>query len=185
MSNSPHSNSHRNPLSNLPNNPPKDFINDIDSSEPDRAALIDHLIVNMHSLKRTLGGHRMSRNRFGNKLGKNNLSFPQIGLLFSLAAKTPLTTTDLAEQFGVSASAITQMVQPLEDAGYVQRHTDQNDRRVSFLQLSRRGKHHIKSMQRKQTEHFYQVFSVLSNVELQQLITITKKLTSATKRGDL
>ncbi len=56
------------------------------------------------------------------------------------AAEKGLTIKELSAGFGVTASSITQHVNPLESAGYIVRRADFDDRRIVRVSLTKKGK---------------------------------------------
>jgi DNA-binding MarR family transcriptional regulator len=50
------------------------------------------------------------------------------------------STTELAEELGVSVSAATQIADRLEKCGFVERMSDRHDRRIKILALTEQGK---------------------------------------------
>src|SRR5699024_8199434 len=61
-------------------------------------------------------------------------------LHLSRAPEQKLRRVDLAEKVGLSASAVTRKLAPLEKIGMVKREANARDARVSFVKLARGGK---------------------------------------------
>lgn len=67
------------------------------------------------------------------------LTAAQAGALFALAPETDTSVTALAEALGLAQSAVSVLVQRLEQAGLVERRPDPFDRRAALLALTPRG----------------------------------------------
>jgi DNA-binding MarR family transcriptional regulator len=63
----------------------------------------------------------------------------QARLLMTLAEQDGLSHSEIAERLEVSASAVTKVVQRMEEAHYVQRQVDPADERVSRVYLQAQG----------------------------------------------
>lgn len=81
--------------------------------------------------------------RFDGRLGSwHGISFADFGILLqlSLAPGARLRRVDLAEQLGLTASAVTRALLPLEKIGLVSRKPDPNDARVGYATLTATGR---------------------------------------------
>lgn len=81
--------------------------------------------------------------RFDGRLGSwHGLSFGDFIVLLhiSRAEDGRLRRVDLARELGLTASAVTRMLIPLEKIGLVSRQTDENDGRVGYAVLTKAGR---------------------------------------------
>ncbi len=81
--------------------------------------------------------------RLDRRLGAlHGLSFIDFTVLKELAADPngKLRRVDLAEKLGVTQSAVTRILVPLEKIGLVSRHPDPNDARVGYAVLTKVGR---------------------------------------------
>ena len=80
--------------------------------------------------------------KFDSRLSLHSLSLNDLMILFHLsrAPEEKLRRIDLAEKVGLSASAITKKIAPLEKIGIVKREATERDARVSFVKLAKGGK---------------------------------------------
>ena len=81
--------------------------------------------------------------RFDGRLGSwHGMSFGDFIVLLhiSRAEDGRLRRVDLARELGLTASAVTRILIPLEKIGLVSRQTDENDGRVGYAVLSKRGR---------------------------------------------
>ncbi len=65
---------------------------------------------------------------------------PVHGFVFGILAAGPLSTTDLADQLGVSKQAAGQLVEHLERRGYLTKEADPHDKRARRLVMTERGR---------------------------------------------
>ena len=81
--------------------------------------------------------------RFDGRLGSfHGLSFGDFIVLhhISRAEDGRLRRVDLARELGLTASAVTRILIPLEKVGLVSRQTDERDGRVGYAVLTKRGR---------------------------------------------
>ncbi len=81
----------------------------------------------------------MSR-RFDGKLGSLGLTEFLILVQLERSKAGRMRRIDLAESVGLTASAVTRLLAPMEKIGLVKRETNPGDARVSFVTLSSGGK---------------------------------------------
>lgn len=136
----------------------------------ERSAILEQIMKHMGSLHRHMA---TSRDAF---LAQFDLSRPQIELLFSVK-HGKRSVKDLAAYFGVSSSAISQMIAQLEANNLVERRQDETDRRITYVQLSRGGKKAFQSIRDSFMNHLNDKFNKISLEELTQLRRIIAKIT--------
>src|SRR6185295_1624837 len=81
--------------------------------------------------------------RFDGRLGAwHGIGFADFAILLQLhrAPERQLRRVDLAEQLGLTASAVTRALIPLEKIGLVSRKADPNDARVSYATMTAAGR---------------------------------------------
>ena len=99
-----------------------------------------------HSLRFCLALSRMNgqvNRRLDGKLGAlHGLSFVDFTVLLELSAQPQgrLRRVDLAEKLGVTQSAITRILIPLEKIGLVAREQDPRDARVGYAAITKTGR---------------------------------------------
>jgi DNA-binding MarR family transcriptional regulator len=90
------------------------------------------------SFKATMVAMRRLRGRDTHRAGE--LSYAQYGLLFGLADGSELSARELATAADLSPATVTQMLDSLEDAGFVARVRSERDKRVVLVSLTERGR---------------------------------------------
>jgi DNA-binding MarR family transcriptional regulator len=90
-----------------------------------------------HSFKAAMAAVRRLRGR--ESQGQGELSYAQYSLLFGLAAEPELSTSRLAALAELSPATVTQMLDHLEQAGFVTRIRSDRDKRVVLVALTEPG----------------------------------------------
>ncbi|RLQ95249.1 MarR family transcriptional regulator [Falsibacillus albus] len=90
--------------------------------------------------------------------------------------------SDLSKALNVSASHITTITDSLFEKDLISRQRSSSDRRVVFLILTSLGKELIVKIEKRKSEYFKNRFDVLSEMEVEQFITLFKKM-DASKHG--
>jgi DNA-binding MarR family transcriptional regulator len=90
-----------------------------------------------HSFKGAMAAVRRLRGR--ESQGQGELSYAQYSLLFGLAAEPELSSSRLAALADLSPATVTQMLDHLEQAGFVTRIRSDQDKRVVLVALTDRG----------------------------------------------
>lgn len=80
-----------------------------------------------------------------------------------------LRLTELAERLGVSVQRAGQLVQALEDAGYVERAVDASDARAKLVRYSARGRRLWRDADEIHAELFEELVQQLGSAELERL----------------
>jgi DNA-binding MarR family transcriptional regulator len=132
-----------------------------------REALVQELVEDFIKLR------QLSKRQLTSQSG---LSTAQAGLLFLLAHHHRVTGNKIARLLGVSASAASQMMDPLVEKGLVDRVRDDNDRRIVYLVLTTDGHQLLKQHKQQIMEHLRQALDNLSDQELNQLGKLHKKI---------
>lgn len=104
------------------------------------------------------------------------LTTPQLYLLHLLDQKECWKVTELAESMCVQPSAITAMVDRLEQNHFVERERDEIDRRVVFLRISAEGKKVLKTAGEKRKKILVKYLQHLKKEEVITLVNLSEKL---------
>ena len=100
----------------------------------------------------------------------------QARLLYLMHKQGKTTIKELATILGTTPSAATQLVEGLVEASLVTRKADRKDRRVTWLDLSAKGKKTFTTFHRVHLRRLTELLQPLSDTELATLTTIQKKL---------
>jgi DNA-binding MarR family transcriptional regulator len=118
--------------------------------------------------------------------GEPGLFPPSIFMMLSILGKhyknnrTPITASELAEQMNVSISAVTQILNTLENKGAISRVKSQSDRRVTNILLTRRGcfivKHINRRLRRQDTSVLSELLGYLGPADSAELTRLIERI---------
>lgn len=115
---------------------------------------------------------------------RGNLTGAQFVVLkLLLADPSGLTVTELASRFGVSASAMTGMVDRLAKSGLVERRRSEQDRRVVWIQATDAGRQALAEAQVRRRERFREVFRRVGEDKLAALVAAMEGAAAALNEG--
>ncbi|MGE7695215.1 MarR family winged helix-turn-helix transcriptional regulator [Lysinibacillus sp. NPDC094177] len=106
------------------------------------------------------------------------LTTKQVVFLSLLQTKGPLQTYELAKLMGTSASAVSQLVNRLEQEGYIKRTMSKKDRREVIIVLDERGHLYFQKLEEIELSIIYKYYTKLNREDLLQLKDIRLKLHS-------
>lgn len=117
--------------------------------------------------------------RFDGRLGTlHGLSFGDFAILLELnrSPGAKLRRVDLAGRLGLTPSAVTRALIPLERIGLVKRERDVRDARVGYAVLTRTGERVVKESDRSAETISKDLLSWEKMSDLEQLSTVLKRL---------
>jgi DNA-binding MarR family transcriptional regulator len=103
----------------------------------------------------------------------------QLGVLFMLSSHPSLSIKELAEQFGISSSATTQLVSAMVGEGLLTRAEDAQDRRLVRIDLTQKGKKQLEAARESRTRYLSRMFEPLTDGELGELLRLQEKMSGA------
>ena len=83
---------------------------------------------------------------------------------------------DLLEKVHIGAPAMSELINKLEDDGYIVRSVDPNDRRATLLTLTEKGQARAAEVEDERAEKFKSAFAALTDEEKETLSAILDKL---------
>ena len=103
----------------------------------------------------------------------------------SYLSKNPASTlSSLAQFLEESHSSATQLVERMEKAGFIKREGDPNDRRLTHLSLTEKGKENLKQTKEKRINQFKKIYSLIDKKDVKELIRIQEKLLEGLRKDD-
>lgn len=105
-----------------------------------------------------------------------NASISQILVLNQLREKGPQMQSQLAKRLGYTPGAMTGIANKLIKEGYARREYDETDRRVILLAVTEKGIELLHEAQKQGQETRENLYSVLDEEEIKQLLAIQTKL---------
>jgi len=105
----------------------------------------------------------------------------QLSILFFIFHNGPQNIKEVAHRFGMTPSAITQIVNTLEKEKLLDRTPDTTDKRKICVSLTTQGKKKLEEVKKIRMMSFKKVFDSLSEKELLQLRSIYSKILETLK----
>lgn len=130
---------------------------------------LEEFFADMHVLKRII--HKHAETTCSSLPTKS-----QIGILLALHKEEAMGIKELAEQFCMTSSAVTQLVDALYEQELVEREVSPTDRRRMCITLTAKGETVLKDSHKMRIDKLRELFSPLDTEEIRQLRTIQKKI---------
>src|ERR1700745_3578638 len=128
------------------------------------------LFEELAAIKRAMQSSR------GHFLSEYNLTRPQIEILFVIAHRSDQTIGELATAMGITNGAATQMIEVMVKRDLVVRVADQNDRRVTHVELSEAGKKLALELRRRHGAFMSKLLEGLGEDEIERLVVLMRKV---------
>lgn len=106
----------------------------------------------------------------------------QFFMLKRILRRGRMTVSEVAEEMGVSLSAITALVDRLHRAGFVNRRRDEEDRRVVWLEVTPAGEEVVRSCLAARRRVLEKYLRRLPEEDVEQLVRIYEKLLAVLNR---
>jgi len=87
-----------------------------------------------------------------------------------------VTISTLGELLEISKPAVSQMINVLEDKGYVERMTTKNDRRIVYVRLTENGKQRLAKELQSLLKGMTQIFDKMGEEDTEDLLRLLEKL---------
>jgi DNA-binding MarR family transcriptional regulator len=113
---------------------------------------------------------------FQRAFADTGLSPAPLHLLMTMMRCGRVSTKDLASKLHLTPGAVSQLVDGLEQSGFITREQDEHDRRVTHLSLSDVGKQKMLGLQKKRDYIFAEAMSTLSDDELEIFLKGQRKM---------
>jgi len=112
----------------------------------------------------------------GFRFGRATVGLPHVRILIYLDGRPEgVAAKDLAERLGVTAGAITQVIDALVEKGLVARQEDPGDRRSLRIGLTEYARNNMDDFKRDYISSISRVFDPLTDEDLLNVITILEK----------
>lgn len=108
--------------------------------------------------------------------GYNDLSINAYQYIVAIYDAKEITTTRLSELLGLKKASITQMLQSLEQKGYIGRETSEYDKRSSIIKLTEKGQFLMRTEESVFSHFESKIHKSLTEDELLQLEHLLYKL---------
>ncbi len=139
---------------------------------PARNQLIEELLHSFHAIR------NITKNRSLHLGHQDHITHSQWFVLTMIEHLKKTNIKEIAETLEMSSSAATQLVDVLVQIGLVIRQEDPEDRRSVQLELSPKGEKHIAATKEKRISEMAGIFDPLTDKELEEFVSLHKKITS-------
>lgn len=103
-------------------------------------------------------------------------SMLQYAALTAVSEGRGMTNSQLADTLCLSPSSATQLTERLVKVGFIERFSDNKDRRITRLKLTKLGSEELDVLRQKKLEKMKSVLSVISAEDQQHLVRIYSNL---------
>jgi DNA-binding MarR family transcriptional regulator len=124
---------------------------------------------------------RLWKEQFYLRLGSERLTFGQMGVLMHVSENQPVNSKQIVEAMHSSKSSVAQLLDSLDQLGYITRHHDPSDRRVIYVSLSKQGSDKVASLHTKRREFFSHMTEGLNKQDLIAMTDIHNKMLQSFK----
>lgn len=104
------------------------------------------------------------------------LNITEFSVLELLFHKGKQTTQTIKEKILIASSSTTYVIDQLENKGYVERQVSEKDKRVTYVQISEKGKILMEDIFPQHAETIENCFSNFEEDELEQLLKLLAKM---------
>lgn len=136
---------------------------------------MDEKLLQLWNNFRTL--HRVMLCRFQSELVKDGLSPAQSEALFIIFKKMhPIGPGQLANWLHMTPGAVSQLLDGLEQSGYINRVRSEADRRQMLVSLSENGAKRIKEIKTRQIKMIHELQKELGEDEIDRMVKAQEKI---------
>jgi DNA-binding MarR family transcriptional regulator len=121
---------------------------------------------------------------FQHAFADTGLSPAPLQLLLTMMRCDKVSSKNLAGKLHLTPGAISQLVDGLEQSGFISREQDAKDRRVTYLSLSDSGKQKMRGLQEKRDHMVAEALTSLSDDDLKTFLKVQKKMLEYFKTKD-
>lgn len=109
----------------------------------------------------------------------------QYHLLALLRKKDGRTQKELGEHFHIRPASLSELIDKLEQAGFVERKTNEQDKRMSDIFLTEQGKIKTEKAMSHRQDSLKELFNSLSDEDQEQLYSLLSKFNESLDKSDL
>lgn len=95
-----------------------------------------------------------------------------------------VTISSLSDHLEISKSAVSQMINLLEDEGYIERVFTKNDRRLVYVRLTDGGEKYIAQRYQEFLESMTEIFNRMGEKDTEELLRLLEKLYDIVTEND-
>lgn len=116
------------------------------------------------------------------QLERFGLTPQQEVIMFYIIRHTPVIAKQIGEQFGISKSAVSQVLARLESQGMITRRKNPSNKTESFIELGSEGRAYAELLAQLDERLVQKYYSKVSLEELEAVLSVLNKLLLAAKK---
>ena len=125
---------------------------------------------------------RLHKLKFGNMLtGVSEIEFKTMSAISRISKSGDVKVSDIARYLELSAPAVSRTMKALEEKEYIERQTDKQDRRNTFVKLTKKGEERQKAWMKSFEEFSEAIFARLGDEKSNQLLEDLEAFVKASK----
>ena len=125
---------------------------------------------------------RMHKLKFGNMLtGVSEIEFKTMSAISRISKSGDVKVSDIARYLELSAPAVSRTMKSLEEKEYIERQTDKQDRRNTFVKLTTKGEEQQKARMKSFEEFSEAIFARLGDDKSNKLLEDLEAFVKASK----
>ena len=125
---------------------------------------------------------RLHKLKLGNMLtGISEIEFKTMSAISRISKSGDVKVSDIARYLELSAPAVSRTMKSLEEKEYIERHTDKQDRRNTFVKLTAKGEEQLKAWMKIFEEFSEAIFARLGDEKSNQLLEDLEAFVKASK----
>ena len=137
----------------------------------DRDQIVQEMGEAFSQLKRAMQVYNLEH------FGKFGVSPAQVSMLKTIHQQQPIKQKDLAKQLVLTPGAVSQLIEALDAAKCIIRTTSEDDRRVSYVSVSKSGEKLLSSYDQLREQLMTEAVKEVADEDLVSYIKVQKSLT--------
>ena len=113
--------------------------------------------------------------------GISEIEFKTMSAISRISKSGDVKVSDIARYLELSAPAVSRTMKSLEEKEYIERHTDKQDRRNTFVKLTTKGEKQLKAWMKVFEEFSEAIFARLGDEKSNQLLEDLEAFVKASK----
>ena len=113
--------------------------------------------------------------------GISEIEFKTMSAISRISKSGDVKVSDIARYLELSAPAVSRTMKSLEEKEYIERHTDKQDRRNTFVKLTAKGEEQLKAWMKVFEEFSEAIFARLGDEKSNQLLEDLEAFVKASK----
>jgi DNA-binding MarR family transcriptional regulator len=136
----------------------------------EREQLVETWFANIQSLQKAW------KSRFHGELIGQHMTIAQLGVLLYIQGRQPVSSKQIATEFGITKSAVAQFLDGLDQVGLITREHDPGDRRFVYVGLSPAGEAQAQALHDRRKAFFTKLADVMTDEEMRTMIRVQQKM---------